>query len=274
MNPTDQSHGPDSEWELLLHGFLDGELDAAHSLRYEQHLGQCSHCATELEKFAAMKRVIAQESVRWPVPEALRERILSAISEESRAGREAITVPEEIAASKLLNALRESFGVIKRWSFVPSLAVLAASLFLVLMPPQVSTPLEDQLVANHVRSLLANHLTDVESSDQHTVKPWFSGKLNFSPPVVDLAARGFPLIGGRIDYLESRVVAALIYRRNGHVINVFIWPASSSSRTSAVKEGYNLVNWTQAGLNFWIVSDLNAVELKEFQEDFAEAAPR
>jgi anti-sigma factor RsiW len=140
--------------------------------------------------------------------------------------------------------------------------------------PEPGSSLEDELISSHVHSLLANHLTDVATSDQHTVKPWFNGKIDFSPPVVDLKARGFPLVGGRVDYLKGRVVAALIYRRSGHVINLFIWPASGPSVPAGEREGYSLLNWSQAGLNFWAVSDLNEPELKQFQQDFAEATSK
>jgi anti-sigma factor RsiW len=162
----------------------------------------------------------------------------------------------------------------KQWLFVPSLAALAASLFLVMSLPQDRSSIQEEVVASHVRSLLVNHLTDVATSDQHTVKPWFNGKIDFSPPVVDLAPQGFPLVGGRVDYIGSRVVAALIYRRQGHFINVFVWPAPPATATTATRDGYNMANWTQDGLNFWAVSDVNSDDINKFREAFISQTAR
>ena len=127
----------------------------------------------------------------------------------------------------------------------------------------------DQVVANHVRSLLAAHLVDVVSSDQHTVKPWFDGKIDFAPEVRDLSANGFPLVGGRLDYLDGKTVVALVYQRNKHPINLFITPAvtsRSTSPTAATRRGYNVFSWTNNGMKYWAVSDLNQAELGEFTE--------
>jgi anti-sigma factor RsiW len=250
-----------SEWELMLHGFIDRELDAAHSLQLEQHLATCPHCAAQLERFRALNQVVSQKGVRWRAPDHVRAQVLAAVSREAALHARSQSEQREARFSLL--------GFIKQWMFVPSLAALAASLFLVIAPIHDRSSIEDEVVSSHVRSLLVNHLTDVATSDQHTVKPWFNGKIDFSPPVVDLAPQGFPLVGGRVDYLGGRVVAALIYRRQGHLINVFVWPASPAVTNTATHDGYNLVNWTNDGLNFWAVSDVSADDLSRFRQVFA-----
>ncbi|MGO4437432.1 anti-sigma factor family protein [Rhizobium sp. RAF56] len=260
MSATDQTHSP--EWSAMLHGFIDGELDAAHAAEVEAHIAACPDCAEEIERFLGVRRAIRRDGVRWQAPDALRARIVAAVADEASVG---LPMPVEPLWQRLLR-------FVQRWSLVPSLAALAASAFLFMNVPSRDLPLQDQLLASHVRSLQADHLTDVETSDQHTVKPWFNGKLDFSPPVVDLAGEGFPLVGGRVDYVDGRVVAALIYRRHGHVINVFVWPAPPAARTTAVRDGYNIEEWSAQGLQFSAVSDVNAADLTTFRDSFIRAA--
>ncbi|MFO1210891.1 MAG: zf-HC2 domain-containing protein [Amaricoccus sp.] len=262
---TGESPRPCPEWRLRLNGFVDGELDAAHALQIERHVAGCDGCAAEVRSLRSLRTAVGADGVRWRAPQALRARVQAAIAAETLAA----PAPGRDWQARL----RAALGFLGRWSFLPSAAAVAAALFLVLSP-HGGANLEGELVASHVRSLLADHLTDVASSDHHTVKPWFAGKVDFSPPVVDLADRGFPLIGGRVDYVGGRVVAVLIYRRNGHLINLFVWPETSPSHAAVEREGYSMLNWWQAGLTFWAVSDLNPVELAEFRDDFAAAAPQ
>ncbi|NLR99702.1 anti-sigma factor [Rhizobium sp. P38BS-XIX] len=259
-------HNEHHEWNDLLHGFIDGELDAANAARFEAHLATCRECTDEMENALMVKRLSAQEGVKWHAPDAVHASVQAALSLEQAMMARAAT-----ATSQAENPWQRAWRLLREWSFVPSLAVLAASLMLVLNVPQQSQTIEDQLLASHVRSMLADHLTDVLTSDQHTVKPWFNGKIDFSPPVVDLATQGFPLVGGRVDYLDGRVVAALVYRRHGHVINLFIWPGTSGTHGNAEKDGYNFVEWRADGLVFWAVSDVAAPDLSAFRDDFTRA---
>ncbi|HSV01934.1 MAG TPA: anti-sigma factor [Phenylobacterium sp.] len=239
----------------LLQAYFDGELDAANAQAFEAHLAACPGCSAALDDLRMLRERLADPALREPAPESLRRRIEATLAAEAPAAR-----PRGHSAGVLPWGLSAGFGA------------LAAALAAVAVLPSTGA-LETQLVADHVRSTLGTRLVDVETSDRHTVKPWFNGKVDFAPPVVDLAEAGFPLEGGRLDYLDGRRVAALVYRRNRHVINLFVWPQTGPPRLPALgrsHEGYAIVHWTQGGLQFWAVSDVDRGELQAFARLFAQ----
>jgi anti-sigma factor RsiW len=246
--------------EALLQGLLDGELDAANAAAMEAHVQLCAGCAAELARLESLRRLLRAPGVGFRAPEDLRARI--------EAELDAAALP---TAPAPLPRRRPP-----RWLPGAGLAALAATLVLgvaVLAPRPEQLALEDQVVSGHIRSLQASHLTDVATSDRHTVKPWFNGRIDFAPPVQDLAAQGFPLAGGRLDYLHDREVAALVYRRRLHVINVFVWPARAGEAPAgnARLHGYSVSWWTRGGLEFWAVSDIDLRELQQFRQAFQAA---
>jgi anti-sigma factor RsiW len=259
MTPCSKADDPD--WVLMIQSSFDGELDAIHSLQVETHLATCPSCAGQIDRLRAMKETIGRKDVSWRAPTHVRAQVMEALVQAADR-REPQRAVEEKGPSASVAA------IIRQWLFVPSLAVLAASLFLVFGPLQIRSSLEDEIVASHIRSTLVNHLTDVQTSDRHTVKPWFNGKIDFAPPVADLAAQGFPLVGGRVDYVGGRVVAALVYRRHGHVINLFVWPSSGPVARSTARDGYTLESWTSNGLTFVAVSDTGADDMNAFRLAF------
>jgi len=238
------------EMRLLLHAYVDGELDLVCSLEVEQHLKTCAACAGEYQTLVSLRSALRSAPLSYEAPNALRKQF-SKMDKESDDAR------------------RPSRPWFWQWLAV---GATAAALFLLMVRPNGLAKrgqLADEMVAEHVRSMMADHLTDVLSSDQHTVKPWFDGKLDFAPDVKDFAPQGFPLIGGRLDYINGRDVAALIYRREKHLINVFVWPAGrgdESAPVTAERRGYHIVNRDVNGLHYSLVSDLNVKELGELAD--------
>jgi len=236
------------EMRLLLQADLDGELDAAAAAAISAHLAACPDCAPQQRAMAALSAQLRSELPYHAAPPALRQAIAARL-----AGA-------PVAARRLQRRLPIWLG----WgaSFGAG-AALAACLALLLLAP-AAPDLPGDVVASHIRALQPGHLADVASTDQHTVKPWFDGRLDYAPPVKDLAGQGFPLVGGRLDYLAGRPVAALAYRRAQHVIDLYVWPGPAGTPSSGTRNGYNYVHWTGQGMVFWAVSDLNRSELEQF----------
>jgi anti-sigma factor RsiW len=237
--------------ETWLHPFVDGELDLVRHVEVERHLAGCERCTRLLEGHKALRVGLKERVPYYRAPAGLEARLRSALREAEAPGR-------RLARQR-------------RWlGLAAALAVAAVGIWSLGRNHSLSSvdeTLAQELTANHVRSLMADHLTDVAASDRHVVKPWFNGKLDFSPPVVDLAEQGFPLVGGRLDVLQGRPVAALVYGRHQHRINLFVSPSRERADhllREAERDGYQLVGWTGAGMAFWAVSDLNLAELREF----------
>ena len=255
-----------------LSAYVDGELPPDRAMEVADHLTTCTGCASDYGAMLTTVRTVRDGMVQHRAPDVLRARIRASLREEQP-------------------------GTVRRHAPVPSRAwripwsAVAAALLLVVASSGITmvatsrrasdSSVGEEVLASHIRSLMPEHLTDVRSSDQHNVKPWFNGRLDFSPTVPRLDEQGFPLLGGRVDYVHGRPVAVVVYGRRQHVINVFSWPASRDGAASSAprtRNGYNLERWRQGAAEYWAVSDLNAPELRTFvallrQADAPPAAP-
>jgi anti-sigma factor RsiW len=266
----------------LMDGYLDGELDPITSQTIEQHLRDCPNCDQAYKTNGSLIRALGNATPYYKAPAELRERIQSSLREEmvARSMRNGGRDVQPLFPRRQPAPRTVLFGTSWNWLALAATILLAAIIGWNLLPrlqrPGTDQLLATQLIASHVRSLMANHLTDVASSDQHTVKPWLDAKLDFAPPVVDLASEGFPLIGGRLDYLDNRPVAALVYQRRKHFINVFVWPGEAAAARPAMAmshQGYQLLHWADPDFNYWAVSDVSANDLQTFKQQFAAQTP-
>jgi anti-sigma factor RsiW len=244
--------------EKLIHAYQDGELDITSAVNVEEHIGECAKCENRAKNLRTLSRSLRNEGLRFQMCPGFQQRMQSTLAQAQMA--------EEEAAP----AQRGRFSQAAGWMVAAVLAIMG---LIAALAPHGGSGSDHQLVAdltaNHVRSLMASHLMDVASTDRHTVKPWFDGKVEFAPPVKDLKEAGFPLLGGRLDFVDGHPAAALVYGRQKHIINLFVWPAqagASGAPQSQEKDGYHLVRWISGGMNLWAVSDLNAQELEEFAQ--------
>jgi anti-sigma factor RsiW len=242
---------------MLINGLIDDELDAANVVKVEMHLATCAGCSETLRRLQAVRDAMGSPELRYAAPASLRERIegtTAASASPSPPGRRAAT----------------------SWLAGGAIGALAASLALLVgLPRTVQPDLDGQLVSSHVRSLLAQHLVDIPTSNQHVVRPWFNGRTDYTPPAPDLVDVGYPLVGGRLDVIEGRVVPAVVYRRRLHTINLFVLPARAEVGTKTIRlDGYSLIEWSQGGLRFAAVSDIDAGDLDQFRSAFSARSPR
>jgi anti-sigma factor RsiW len=245
------------EVRRLLQLYSDGELDLVRQLELVEHFAGCAECTAQEKNLRSLRAAISSESLYYREPASLRTRVKSAMPPVTRGRRRSSLQLAAIAAGVLLIIVVPATA----WRLWPRMAT------------RDDDRLAEQVVASHVRSLQVDHLMDVESADGHIVKPWFRGKLDFSPQVIDLAPHGYPLSGGRLDYLADRQVAALVYHRRLHAINVFTWPAVNGEEIAVqrqARQGYNIRHWQRSGMTWWAISDLNDQEFDEFVRLFQE----
>jgi anti-sigma factor RsiW len=245
----------------LIDAKLDGELAGERLSALDAHLASCAECRARLAAGRALGAAIRDHARRDAAPAELRRRVATALRQAGRP-----------RWHDDLRALGRGWNPMAIAASIALAVVVSSTVTRDLMRPGAGDPMVRQVVGDHIRSLMADHLTDVASSDRHTVKPWFNGRVDVAPPVADLAAAGFPLVGGRLDYLGDRPAAALVYRRDKHVINVLVTPADLPGPAAAAYRGYNLIRLDAGGLGLWIVSDLNATELRDFADRLRAAA--
>src|SRR3954449_13051492 len=258
------------EAEVLLHALIDDELDAGHARAIETHVATCGRCTAQLRDYRDMRGAFARANLSHQTPADLKRRIDARLPAPARPDRRHLPKGSPAGARPDRRNLLKGFAAGAGLS-----SAIAAGLVFGVMRTDQDSRIMSEVVSAHLRSLQADHLTDVLSSDQHTVKPWFSGRLDVAPPVADLTALGFTLIGGRLDYLDGKPVAALAYRRRAHIINLFVAERGSDKRGSAMEtvQGFNVRRWGESGLSLWAISDLSADELEDFGRKF-EAAQR
>jgi anti-sigma factor RsiW len=242
--------------QSILHGYIDGELDAARAADFERHLVSCSECVAALEAQETLRASLQRVGLYERAPLTLRQKVRADLG-----GPAAVPIP---IASK-------SRVLSWRWLAVAAAFLFAAFLGWRLIPGLRGNPeaiYASAIVDAHLRSLQPGHLEDVISTDQHTVKPWFDGKLDFAPPVQDFASEGFPLQGGRLDAVHGRIVAVLVYARRKHLINVFIWPTTDRDNRaqSGSQLGYHWVDWRKGGMELCAVSDVNPADLDALRQ--------
>jgi anti-sigma factor RsiW len=247
-----------AEMQLLVQADVDGELQPAEAARVAAHLEHCPDCAETQAHLLALSARLRQDAPRYPASDALRAAVRASIA---------------VAPPAREPPRRPRATIVRNASFGAGFALAACLALFMLLPAGLTQDgaLTDAVVTAHIRALQPGHLMDVVSTDQHTVKPWFDGRLPFAPPVKDFAQAGFPLAGGRIDYLAGHMAAAMVYHRGQHVIDLFVWPSAGSADQAPAagsRDGYNFLQWRQGGMTFWAVSDVNPRELADFVRDW------
>lgn len=243
---------PCKDKEALLHAYLDGELDLRGSLEFEEHLKECTECKEELQTQQNLRKALQGAEAYQRAPGRLEARVRKALPQTNAP----------------VTAVRGRMRTVE-WLALAAAITVAVFLGLRIAATRIhggDDLVAHEVVASHVRSLQPGHLMDVVSTDQHTVKPWFNGRVDFAPTVNDFSAQGFPLTGGRLDSIEGRSVAALVYQRRKHVINVLIWPDETKTESAARAEeddGFHLVHWRNGGMNYWMISDVDPADLRE-----------
>jgi anti-sigma factor (TIGR02949 family) len=242
-----------------LHGYMDGELDAERAAEFERHLERCPECLAAFQAQEALRASLHRQQLYEKAPESFQKKLF------------ALTVPARSSASSSparflwLRIATTAAAVLLLayacWRAVPWFANSGSE-----------NALAAEIVDAHLRALQPGHLTDVTSSDQHTVKPWFDGRIDFAPPVRDFGDQGFPLQGGRLDIVDGRTVAALVYGRRKHLVSVFVWPINQTSEAvrSGSRQGYQWLQWDDAGMRFWVVADTSVSDIQQFHELFVQ----